>query len=37
MLRNLWQRPLLCECVEVLPGVVCYLALLLFVIHVLSS
>ena len=37
ILKNLWQRPLVCECVEVLPGAVCYLALLLSVILVLSS
>ena len=37
ILKNLWQRPLVRECVEVLPGAVCYLALLLSVILVLSS
>jgi hypothetical protein len=37
MLKHLWQRPLVREWVEVLPGAVCYLALLLSVILVLSS
>ena len=37
MLKKLWQRPVVRDWLEVFPGAVCDLALLLFVILALSS